>query len=201
MLAICLAGMISRIVASTRSQSAAVSSMRVPVRARKCSLIWPPSTDGKEVLPQAGQRPDGEGQNRGGDHRAQENAPQSAGRSRAPFRAARDSARASARSRARIAIESGPEIRGCFALGVVFLEPEFRERRHQGSRQQVGGQHREHHGFGQRNEQKFGDSGQQEHRHEHDADGQASKRAPAGRSGARRREWRLRRPCPARGGS
>ena len=33
------------------SQSAAVSSMRVPVRARRCSLIWPASTLGKKSWP------------------------------------------------------------------------------------------------------------------------------------------------------
>ena len=51
-----LAGMTSRMVASTWSQSAAVSSMRVPVRARTCSLICPPSTVGKEILAEPGQR-------------------------------------------------------------------------------------------------------------------------------------------------
>ena len=46
----------------------------------------------------------------------------------------------------------------------------LRERRNQRSRQQVGGQHGEHHRLGERNEQKFGDSAEQEHRHEDDAD-------------------------------
>src|SRR3954451_4299387 len=44
-------GMISRIALCTRSHSAAVSSMRVPVGARRCSLNWPLSTDGKQSSP------------------------------------------------------------------------------------------------------------------------------------------------------
>ncbi len=34
----------------------AVSSMRVPVLARRCSLNWPVSDDGKEVLAQPGKQ-------------------------------------------------------------------------------------------------------------------------------------------------
>ncbi len=58
------------------------------------------------------------------------------------------------------------------AARVVLLQPEFRERRHERARQDVGGQHREYDGLGQGNEQKFGDAGQQEHGHEDDADRQ-----------------------------
>ena len=56
--------------------------------------------------------------------------------------------------------------------GVVRLEPELRERWHQRSRQDIGGQHREHDRLRQRHEQKLGDARQQEHRNEHDADRQ-----------------------------
>ena len=45
------AGISRRMAASTSSTSLAVSSMRVPLRARRCSRNWPASTDGKEVLP------------------------------------------------------------------------------------------------------------------------------------------------------
>ncbi len=58
-------------------------------------------------------------------------------------------------------------------------------RGNQRSRKQIGRQHREHHRFGQRNEQIARHAGQQEHRQEHDADAQASKPAPAPQSGAR----------------
>ena len=44
--------------------------------------------------------------------------------------------------------------------------------RNQRARQQVGGQHGEHHRQRQRREQKLGRAGQQQHRHEHDADGE-----------------------------
>ena len=59
MLLISFAGINLRIVASTRSHSAAVSSMRVPVRARKWSLIWPESTLGKKSWPSPGRGPSG----------------------------------------------------------------------------------------------------------------------------------------------
>jgi hypothetical protein len=52
------------------------------------------------------------------------------------------------------------------------LEPVLCQRRHQRTRQQVGGEHREHDRLGERDEQELGDAGEQEHRHEHDADGQ-----------------------------
>ena len=46
----------SRIACSTRSQSTAVSSMRVPVGARRCSLNWPLSTAGKKSCPTHGEQ-------------------------------------------------------------------------------------------------------------------------------------------------
>ena len=48
----------------------------------------------------------------------------------------------------------------------------LRERRHQRPREEVRGQHREHHRFGERHEQVPRDTRQHEHRHEHDADGE-----------------------------
>jgi hypothetical protein len=58
------------------------------------------------------------------------------------------------------------------SLLVFLLEPELGERRHERPRQNVGGQHREDHRFGEWNEQILGDAGELEHRHEHDADRQ-----------------------------
>ena len=50
-------GMVSRITFSTRSQSAAVSSMRVPVGARTCSFSSALSTGGKKSWPRNGAKP------------------------------------------------------------------------------------------------------------------------------------------------
>ena len=49
-------------------------------------------------------------------------------------------------------------------------QPVQRQRRDQCSRQHIRGQHGEHDRFGQRCEQVFGDTAQEEDRHEHDAD-------------------------------
>ena len=54
----------------------------------------------------------------------------------------------------------------------VSFEQVFGHGRHQRPRQQVGRQHGEHHSLRQRHEQVAGHSGQEEHGHEHDADGQ-----------------------------
>ena len=53
-LSISFAGISSRIIRSTSSHSAAVSSMRVAVGARICSLICPASTVGKKSSPSQG---------------------------------------------------------------------------------------------------------------------------------------------------
>src|SRR6266849_3528408 len=49
-------GICWRISFSTRSHKAAVSSMRVPVGARRCSVNSPLSTDGKKSCPSHGSR-------------------------------------------------------------------------------------------------------------------------------------------------
>jgi hypothetical protein len=49
-------GIISRIATSIASAMRAVSSMRVPVAARKCRRIWPASTVGKKSRPSTGYR-------------------------------------------------------------------------------------------------------------------------------------------------
>ena len=51
------AGITPRIFASTSSVSRAVSSIRVPVGARRCRRISPVSTDGKKSLPANANRP------------------------------------------------------------------------------------------------------------------------------------------------
>jgi hypothetical protein len=70
------------------------------------------------------------------------------------------------------ALEARQEISfACFASS-FFLQPELGERGDEGSRQDVGSEHGEHHRFGERNEQVLRDARQLEHRHEHDADRQ-----------------------------
>ena len=54
MLEISLGGICSRMKPSIRSQRLAVSSMRVPARARRCSLNCPASTLGKKSRPSQG---------------------------------------------------------------------------------------------------------------------------------------------------
>ena len=55
---------------------------------------------------------------------------------------------------------------------VVFFQPIERQRRYQGSRQHVRGQHRKDHRFGQRREKVFGDAAEKEDRHKDDTDRQ-----------------------------
>ncbi len=53
-------GTVWRMKASTSSQRRAVSSMRVPVGARRCRMNWPLSTAGKEVLAEPRQKQEGD---------------------------------------------------------------------------------------------------------------------------------------------
>ena len=53
---------------------------------------------------------------------------------------------------------------------VVRLEQVHRQRRHQGSGEDVGGEHGEDDGFGERHEEVARDAGEEEHRQEDDAD-------------------------------
>jgi hypothetical protein len=64
-----------------------------------------------------------------------------------------------------------PVLRPC--ARVVLLEPELRERRYERARQDVGGEHCKHHGFRQWDEQELGDSRQQKHGNEYDANRQS----------------------------
>ena len=61
---------------------------------------------------------------------------------------------------------------GALIMVHMGLQQIVRHRRHQRARQDERPDHGEHHGFGHRHEQKTGDAGQEEHRHEHDADAQ-----------------------------
>ena len=54
MLSISCGGTSARMEASTRSQSRAVSSMRVPLLARTCRMNWPLSLAGKKFWPSHG---------------------------------------------------------------------------------------------------------------------------------------------------
>ncbi len=54
---------------------------------------------------------------------------------------------------------------------VMFLQKVFRHSRNDGARQEVGGEHGEADGFGERHEEIARDAAQEKHRHEDDADG------------------------------
>ena len=68
------------------------------------------------------------------------------------------------------ALEAGEGILRERGVMVVRLEQVHGQRRHQGSRQDVGGEHGEDDGFGQRHEEVTRHAGEEEHRQEDDAD-------------------------------
>ena len=162
-------GMTSRIEVSIRSPRRAVSSMRVPVLARKCRLNWPASVVGKKSWPSQGISRKAAAQS------ARNTGTKTRRRRMQVSRASGDSAM---RSRFKAALERALESRGDIpglrlrGMMPVHLQQVHRERRDQGSRENVGREHREHHRFGQRNEQIARHAGQEEHRDEHDADAQ-----------------------------
>ena len=177
MLAIACGGTTPRTVCSTWSNSAAVSSMRVPIGARTWIAISPASTDGKKLRPSHGPArttrppPRGTAQRnvRGGRVRDQ---------------ARRGSRRAVPRSGARTPLERDERIacawrrngtmrreRGRRMRGMR-LQQVAGHHRHERARQHERSDHREDHGFGHRHEQEAGHAVEQQHRHEHDADAQ-----------------------------
>ena len=190
--------------ASTGRTAPRFRSMRVPVGARRWSLISPASTVGKKSCPKPGmKRPSGNA-----SAAVTAMAARNASVKRAPCaeraleelvvllaqdgEAPLEAAAAGAPAALRDATA---------ACGRCLLQPVHRQRRHQRARQQVGGQHREYHRLGERHEQI------------------ASRSPPAGTSArtrcrcerrdqrrqrdlhARRRGSPPRRPCPARGAS
>ena len=89
-------------------------------------------------------------------------------------RGSRRGMRSKPRSKARWSRTRGLR-RSCFrcpASCSCAAQQVLRHRRHQRAREHVGGEHREHDRFGQRHEQIARDAGEEEHRHEHDADAQ-----------------------------
>ena len=185
---------------SIRSQSRAVSSMRVPVGARTCSLIWPPSTAGKKSWPSHGTSSDRPRP----AHAARKHDGEAPGPVAGTPRAARGS-RARSRSKPLLeaALEAHEEGRGscsaCSASCSCAVQQVLRHRRHERARQDVRRQHREDDRLGQRHEQVARDAGEEEHRHEHDADAERRDERRHGDLLRRRRESPARSPCPARG--
>src|SRR5580658_3661928 len=128
----------------------------------------------EEVAAESGQVvTEREGEQRGGSHGAEERQGEAAA---AVQRALEQLAVAVAHAREPLleAALQPPEHAARRGGGVrlVALQPVLRQRRHQRARQQVGGEHREHHRLGHRYEQVAGDAREHEHRHEYDADGE-----------------------------
>ena len=117
----------------------AVSSMRVPVRARTWSLIWPLSTAGKKSRPSHGKSTTTE-PTQTARKIERETEPR---RRQAPLERGGDTRRASARSAPRTALHAGrraaPGLAVRQLLGVVLVPPqeEPRHRRHERAREEV----------------------------------------------------------------
>ena len=191
-------GMISRSASSTWSARIAVSSMRVPLGARRCSLNWPPSTAGKKSSPTQRAR------NSDATQRAEEQRGEERRGCRRTARAARDSRRAAARSRGRsraATSTSGLRDGAPAPCASCALQQVLRHRRHQRARQDVGREHREDDRFGHRHEQVARHAGEEEHRHEDDADADRRDERRDRDLIARLRESPAPDPCPAPGAS
>ena len=93
-----------RMDCSTRSQRRAVSSMRVPVGARRCSLNWPLSTEGKKSCPSQGTRAPPERRTK-----TRSTPPETLADGAGSVPAGAGNARASARSLLRTAFAGAPE--------------------------------------------------------------------------------------------
>ena len=138
--------------------------MRVPVRARRCSLICPASTEGKKSWPSHGASTATD------TMQTPRNASVKALRwRRAPSSIRRYAMRnrSNRSSNPRWNREKNPVALVVHGVG---LQQELRHRRHDRARQEVGRQHREHDRLGQRDEQVPRHARQEEHRHEDDAD-------------------------------
>ena len=176
----------------------AVSSMRVPVRARTCSRNCPASTLGKKSWPSSGTS----------NHEPTQNARNNVAKTprcsnTAP--SSRGSRREIVRSRVQTLLDSDERPHpdavlwlssSCSSCVLDIAIKPHDQRRNQRSRDDIAGQHREHHRFRQRHEQVMRHAGQEKHRHEHDADAQAWRQTPAGRFPARRPGWPVPAVCP-----
>ena len=176
---------------STRSASRAVSSMRVPVLARRCRMNCPLSVFGKKSWPSQGTSA------KTRQAADQEDRDEHAAAAHQQIQHAAIGMRAAARSRARSRAGTVPA--DC-ASGpcVMRLGPQqiHRHRRHQRARQHVGREHREHHGFGQRHEQIARDAGAARTSARTRCRCRASRPAPAPRSAPRRRRIALAQRLP-----
>ena len=160
------------------SNSAAVSSMRVPIGARTCREIAPASTAGKKFSPRNGtrhEREQHEGQEADGEtsavlHRKAEIADD---RQQRTF-SNRFSKPCWNRTSGFLRMMALAGIMAARHRGVLAIAMRDQQiachGRHQGARQDERADHGEHHRLGHRREQKAGNAGQKEHRHEGDAD-------------------------------
>ena len=156
---------------STRSQSRAVSSMRVPVGARRCRVNWPLSTLGKKSWPIQGT-----------SRNEAAAAPKTPTASQARWSQASPQPtlvpppqpfegvlKSYLQARQKVALGLGLQIR---RVVLVAAEQVPRHGRHQGPGQEVRRQHGEAHRFRQGDKEVPGDPGQEKHGHENNADGE-----------------------------
>src|SRR5216683_5443487 len=160
-----LGGICCRIDCSTRSQRLAVSSIRIPVGARRCSLKEPLSTLGKKSRPSRNQNR--ERAEAACEERNQESAPVVEAN-------LQQVAIAVTKSRERLfktLLKSNKRITAWGAC-LMFVSPQqvLGHGGDDGPGKQVRGQHSENHSFGERHKEISGDAGQQEHGSKHNAD-------------------------------
>ena len=171
MLEISLGGICSRMKPSIRSQRFAVSSIRVPARARRCSLNCPASTLGKKSRPSQGTSSTNEPtQTTTKPHRNAAAVMQAAVQHLVIAVAESFESQLKRHLHPHQRIAAGRiQVSGFLFVAAEQILGHGRDQR---PGQQVGGEHGEHHRFRQRDEQVAGHAGEKEHGQKHDADGQ-----------------------------
>src|SRR5229473_6372368 len=162
-----LGGICCRIDCSTRSQRLAVSSIRIPVGARRCSLKEPLSTLGKKSRPSQGMNR--ERAEAACEERNQESAPVV----EANLQQVAIAVTKSLERLFKTLLKSNKRITAWGAC-LMFVSPQqvLGHGGDDGPGKQVRGQHSENHSFGERHKEISGDAGQQEHGSKHNADRQ-----------------------------
>src|SRR5712691_3398633 len=160
-----LGGICCRIDCSTRSQRLAVSSIRIPVGARRCSLKEPLSTLGKKSRPSQGMNR--ERAEAACEERNQESAPVV----EANLQQVAIAVTKSLEGLFKTLLKSNERITAwCTRFLFISSQQVLGHGGDDRPGKQVRGQHSENHSFGERHKEISGDAGQQEHRSKHDAD-------------------------------
>src|SRR5713226_484152 len=160
-----LGGICCRIDCSTRSQRLAVSSIRIPVGARRCSLKEPLSTLGKKSRPSQGMNR--ERAEAACEERNQESAPVV----EANLQQVAIAVTKSLEGLFKTLLKSNERITAwCTRFLFISSQQVLGHGGDDRPGKQVRGQHSENHGFGERHKEIPRDAGQQEHRSKHNAD-------------------------------